>query len=69
MHRCFAMEKLNRTLHQVVQDQDGKLSKLQQSQIIDLLKELSVLGIRHNDSNICKIHVMLYLARCLRFAF
>ena len=54
-HRCFAMKALDRTLLQVLKDQNGKLTSDQQSQIIGLFDTLGEEGnIFHNDSNIAR---------------
>jgi tRNA A-37 threonylcarbamoyl transferase component Bud32 len=50
-NKRIVMERLDRHLVQLCEDQNGELTLDQQKQIVDLYKRLGELGIYHNDSN------------------
>jgi serine/threonine protein kinase len=53
-NRCFVMERMERTLEDLLRDQKGTLTKAQAGQIEALVRGLSRIKIMHNDGNIGK---------------
>jgi len=66
-NRCFAMEKLDRTLEQVIRSQKGALTKAQTQRLIHVFREISKAGVLHNDMNVGK-NVMMDDATGLFYA-
>lgn len=51
-HKCIKMEKMGRTLHDILEQQDGELYDYQQQRIIDIFKVLDDIKIFHADPNV-----------------
>jgi RIO-like serine/threonine protein kinase len=49
--RQIVMEKMDRTLLEVVYFQGGKLTSKQQRRIFELYREIYIIGLQHNDSS------------------
>ena len=49
--KYIVMEKMDRTLVEIIESQDGKLDTEQQKEIIKLFSTLDTIGVFHNDAN------------------